>query len=114
MSALGASLVVIWVAVHSGTAQFTRVHARDLSCGANPHEPGELTPLKLLIRGFEPHSIIGRAGSRTAEEYSNVMDYERVRRTHSDPLTCPNDRERPRGREFASRGSKQTSQSRKS
>jgi hypothetical protein len=39
MSALAASQVAIWVAVHSGTAQFTRVHACDLSCGANPHEP---------------------------------------------------------------------------
>jgi hypothetical protein len=67
--------------------------------------PRELTPLKLLIRGFEPHSIIGRAGSRTAAEYSNVMDYERLRGTSSGPLTCPNDRERPRRREFASRGS---------
>src|SRR5262245_20762680 len=58
-----------------------------------------------LIRGFEPHSIIGRAESRTAAEYSNVMDCERHQGTSSSPLTCPNDRERPRCREFASSGS---------
>ena len=31
--------VAVWVAVHSDTVQFTGVHARDLSCGANAHEP---------------------------------------------------------------------------
>ena len=41
----------------------------------------------------------------TAAEYSNVLDRQRLRRTSSGPLTCFNDRERPRRREFASRGS---------
>src|SRR5262249_32528148 len=67
--------------------------------------PGERDPLKLLIRGFEPHSIIIGSGSRTAAEYSNVMDCEQLRATSSGPLTSPNDRERPCRREFASRGS---------
>src|SRR6516165_10113458 len=39
-------------------------------------------------------SIIGRSGSCTAAEYSNVMDRQRLRETSSDPLTCPNDPER--------------------
>src|SRR5262245_36450296 len=42
---------------------------------------------------------------RTAAEYSNVLDRQRPRRTSGGPLTCLNDRERPRCREFASRGS---------
>ena len=42
---------------------------------------------------------------RTAAEYSNVLDRQRLRRTSSGPLTCLNDRERPRSQEFASRGS---------
>jgi len=33
---------------------------------------------------------------RTAAEYSNVLDRQRLRRTSSGPLTCINDRERPR------------------
>ena len=57
MSALGASRVAIWVAVHSGPAQFTRVYARNLSCGANLHEPRRTHPAQALNprdRGSSP------------------------------------------------------------
>ena len=43
---------------------------------------------------------------RTALEYSNAIRCQRLPRTATDLVTCPNDPERPRRREFASRGSR--------
>src|SRR5215472_12036462 len=42
---------------------------------------------------------------RTAQKYSNVIDCERLRQAATNLVTCPSDLERPRRREFASRGS---------
>src|SRR5262245_60788307 len=55
-------------------------------------------------RKLRPRRLTSRARIRTAAEYSNVIDRERLRETSSGLLTCPNDRERPLRREFASRG----------
>src|SRR5262249_8974088 len=44
------------------------------------------------------------SSSRTAHEYSNVIGSERPPLTPTGSVTCPNDRQRPRRREFASRG----------
>jgi hypothetical protein len=64
---------------------------------------GELGPVKLLIRDPDDHSE-----RRTADRYSNAADRERLRQTAIWTATCPNDRERPRRQEFASRGTLQS------
>jgi hypothetical protein len=58
-TALGANRVAIWVAVHSSTAQFMGVRARDLICGANANEPRRTGPAQALtVRIWvSPHSV---------------------------------------------------------
>jgi hypothetical protein len=41
----------------------------------------------------------------TAHKYSNAIDWERLRQDAAGHIPGPNDHERPRRREFASRGS---------
>ena len=64
---------------------------------------GERAPLKVLICCFRPREL--PVWSAVALEYSNITDCERLSQTATDSVTCPNDRERPRRREFASRWS---------
>jgi len=49
-----------------------------------------------------PHE--GKAERRTAQKYSNAIGRGRLRQTAAETATCPNDHQRPRRREFASRG----------
>jgi len=47
---------------------------------------------------------IADGGPAVAAEYSNAIDRRAAPRDFYRPLSCPNDHERPRRREFASRG----------
>jgi hypothetical protein len=47
----------------------------------------------------------GQAGRRAAREYSNAAGRERLQQAATERMTCRNDHQRPRRREFASRGS---------
>jgi hypothetical protein len=78
------------------------------------HQPGRKTdrktafsPAHLSAAGYPqawaiPH--VDPAGYRTAQKYSNAVGRERLRQAAAERVTFPNDRERPRRREFASRG----------
>ena len=65
----------------------------------------ELSPGQALIRGSSTVRHDRYAWRRTAQEDSNAGDRERLRQATVRPASCPNDPERPRRREFASRGS---------
>src|ERR1019366_2635349 len=59
------------------------------------------------LRLGRPSPVDGGGGQRkrAAHKYSNAIGLERLWQAATDWTTCPNDRERPRRREFASRGS---------
>jgi hypothetical protein len=74
--------VALWVAVHSGTGQFTGVRARDMSCGANAHELRWTRPAQALKPRFRSdlrHSgqaVVQRTSTATS---STVSDFVRLR-----------------------------------
>lgn len=95
--------VAIWVAVHRRPTRFTWVRTCGLTCGANAYEPGGRATLKLSIRS------VGATAAQQAKPKAVQHSNTATPPTASDRVgcygtpTCPNDLERPRRQEFASR-----------
>lgn len=99
----GAHIKRVWAA---GESQMGRGVARRATCvpyhSATRAQSRVLTTRKIGSPDRPEHQ--GATRNRTAREYSNAISRERLRHAATDQTTCPNDRQRPRCQEFASRG----------